>query len=117
MSKNASIITTFNYLKLANEYFKDFVRENKGGAGEKIINNYIKKIDWIYKDFITFPDFTDEIRDGLRAEWESDCLLIPAINEKIELLNPSQRETIELIIDAMINGEEIVVKDKEAVPY
>lgn len=117
MSKKAGIITAFNYLKLANEYFLDFIRENKGGIGEQIIKKYIKKIEWIYFDFISIPQFTEKVRNGLREEWQSDALLIPAINEKIELLNPQQRESIEEIIDAMLNGEEVFIKETNPTSY
>jgi hypothetical protein len=54
------------------------------------------------------------IRDGIRAEWESDVFTTLAIQEKIAKLSPKEREVVETIIDCIIAGDDITVeKSKE----
>lgn len=54
---------------------------------------------------------TQEVRDGIKNEIKSDVFAVPAILEKIALLNPDQRDLIESAIDAMLDGIEVKMKD------
>jgi len=110
--KGSNIVSAIHHLKMAQEYFEDFIREFPTSHGSRLFHIYVKKINWIYLDFISHPQITDSIRDGVKKEIESDVFAVPAITEKVALLNPEQREMIELIIDGMINGEIVRFIDK-----
>jgi hypothetical protein len=90
----SNIISAIHHLRIAKEYFQDLQREMKGGYGQIIGKKYENKIDWIYNDFITIPQFPDAVRQGVRNEWNSDVFTVPAIAEKISLLPPEKREMI-----------------------
>jgi Fe-S cluster biosynthesis and repair protein YggX len=107
----ANIISAIQNLKMAQEQLEDFCREFPNSQGERIFKNYSKKIDWIFNDIITHPFLTAEVRLGIKNEIQSDVFAVPAIIEKVALLNPEQREIIESTIDAMINGEEVKIVD------
>jgi hypothetical protein len=96
---------------MAKEHFEDFRREYPQAMGSRLFKSYINKIDWIFKDLLAYPHLTQAIRDGFKAEIESDVFAIPAISEKVALLNPQQREMIEVTIDAMLSGIEIKISD------
>lgn len=107
----ANIINAIQNLKMAQEQFEDFCRQYRNSQGEKIFKNYSNKIGWIFNDIITQPCLTNEVRLGIKKEIQSDVFSVPAIVEKVALLNPDQREIIELTIDAMIGGEEVKIVD------
>ena len=69
-----------------------------------------KRAEWIVKDLITLPVLPQTVRDGIKAEWQSDVFTVDAISEKTALLNPEQRENIETLIDYMLKGETIKVE-------
>ena len=108
---SANIIGAIQNLKMAQEQFLDFCRQFPNSQGEKLFKTYVSKIDWVFKDIITHPFLTNEIRVGIKKEIESDVFAVPAILEKIALLKPEQREIIEDIIDAYISGETIKIVD------
>jgi len=107
----ANIISAIQNLKMAQEQLEDFCREIPNSQGQRIFKNYSKKIDWIFNDIITHPFITTEVIIGIKNEIQSDVFAVPAINEKISLLTPDQREIIESTLDAMINGEEVKIVD------
>ena len=96
---SANIIGAIQNLKMAQEQFLDFCRQFPNSQGEKLFKTYVSKIDWVFKDIITHPFLTNEVRVGIKKEIESDVFAVPAILEKIALLKPEQREIIEDIID------------------
>ena len=108
---SANIIGAIQNLKMAQEQFQDFCRQFTNSQGERLFKTYVSKIDWIFKDIITHPFLTDEVRLGIKKEIESDVFAVPAILEKIALLKPEQREIIEDVIDAYISGETIKIVD------
>jgi hypothetical protein len=108
---SANIIGAIQNLKMAQEQFQDFCRQFPNNQGERLFKIYVSKIDWIFKDIITHPFLTDEVRLGIKKEIESDVFAVPAILEKIALLKPEQREIIEDVIDAYISGETIKIVD------
>ena len=109
--KGSNIISAIHHLRMAEEHYEDFSREFPGSMGTRLFKSYIAKIKWIYNDIITHPYITQEVRDGIKEEIKSDVFAIPAINDKIALLKPSQREIIEETIDAMIAGENVKIID------
>lgn len=116
MKGGANIISAIHNLKQANEHFESFQREHPNTKGAKLFGGYSKRLDWIFKDLVSHPLLTDEVRKGVRQEWESDVFSVPAINEKVALLNPEQREAIEEIIDQMLSGQEVIIRDISELP-
>ena len=114
MSNNGSnVVNAIQHLKMAIEHFEDFNRQFPNSSGSRLFNTYISKIKlYIFKDLLTYPHFTEDVREAIRAEIASDAFSIPAITEKVALLRPDQREIIEMTIDAMLSGQEILIGDK-----
>lgn len=107
----SNVVSSIQYLKLAQEFMDDLVREKPDSIGAKIFKKYSEKISWIFKDLITNTLFTKEISDAIKKEINSDVFVLPAIMEKVSLLKPEQREIIEATIDCMINGEDVKIID------
>jgi hypothetical protein len=107
----ANIISAIQNLKMAQEQFEDFRRQYPDSKGEKMFKLYGDKITWMFNDIITHPFITDEVREGIKNEIASDVYAVPAIVEKVALLNPDQRELIEDTLDAMLAGEEVKIVD------
>lgn len=108
--KGASIISAIHHLKLSAEYMADFEREHAGSKGEQLFRNYRKKVEWIPNDIITHPALPETVRTGIKNEWNSDVFALMAINEKLHLLSPEQREAIELVIDRCLSGDSLKVE-------
>jgi len=109
--KGSNIISAIHHLRMAEEHYADFIREFPESMGTRLFKSYIAKIKWIYTDIISHPYITQEVRDGIKNEISSDIFAIPAINDKVALLNPEQREMIEDTIDAMLSGENVKIID------
>jgi hypothetical protein len=110
MNKGASsVVNALIALRQAKEHFADALRDNPGSIAQRLVKPYLRKIEWIYTDIITYPHFPDIVRDGIRSEWHSDAFTTPAIVEKIAKLRPDEREAIEVIIDKVIAGDMINV--------
>lgn len=89
-------------MKQAYEQFGSFIREYPGSVGARMLKGYNKKLEWIVTDLKTLPALPHSVADEVTKEWESDVFVIPAIEEKLSLLNPEQREYIESLIDKML---------------
>jgi hypothetical protein len=109
--KGANIVSAIQHLKMAKEHYEDFVREYPESSGARLFISHLNKINWIFKDTITHPHISQEVRNGIKREILSDVFAVPAINEKVALLTPQQREIIEETIDAMLAGEEVKIID------
>lgn len=109
--KSGNVISAIQNLCRAKEHFQDFQREYPNSIGSIVFNKYLNKIDWIFKDILSATFITQEVRDGIREEIKSDAFIVPAIYEKIAILNPSQRELIEETIDAMLEGQDVKIFD------
>lgn len=116
MKGGSNIISSIHNIRQAKEHFESFQREHPNTKGSTLFGGYAKRLDWIFNDLVSHPLLTDEVRKGVRQEWESDVFSVPAINEKVALLNPQQREAIEEIIDQMLSGQEIVIRDISELP-
>lgn len=105
------VLYSIQNLKMAQEQFDDYCRQYPKTRGADLFNTYSKRIDWIFRDIVTHPFFTPETIGMIKNELKGDPYLVPAIIEKIELLNEVQREIIEDVIDAYISGETIKIVD------
>lgn len=108
----SSVVSCIHHLKLADEYAKDFVRSAPGTRGAIIFADYSKRINWIFRDVITFPHFGDEVREGMRKEIASDSFSYDSITEKVGLLNSDQREILDNLLDDILKGNTIEVNIK-----
>ena len=108
----SNVILAIQSLRMADEFMQDFIREFPASKGAFIFKGYTKRINWILRDIVTYPMFGDEVREGVRKELKGDVLAIPAIYEKIPLLNPEQRDALESVIDSVLAGEIIEIIQK-----
>jgi hypothetical protein len=97
---------------MADEHLRSLMRDNPGTKPVSLFNNYSMKINWILRDLYTNPFLPQIVRDGIKRETESDVFAVPAIQEKISLLNPDQREAVEEMIEIILKGETITVELK-----
>ena len=110
--RGSNIISAIHSLKIAQEHFEDFRRDYPTSTGSKLFKIYIRKIQWIFSDFLAHPHLEDDVRQGIKEEINSDIFSVPAITEKISLLNPNQREMIESLIDSALEGKEFEIINK-----
>jgi hypothetical protein len=113
----ANIVSAIQHLKMAKEHYDDFIRQYPESSGARLFLSHVNKINWIFKDTITHPHITQVVRDGVKKEILSDVFAVPAINEKVALLTPEQREIIEETIDAMLSGEKVEIIDTGKKPF
>jgi hypothetical protein len=109
---SADVVSFVHHIKMAGEHLESFCRDYSGSKGAKLLASYKSKVDWIKKDLLTHPFFPENVREGIRAELNSDVFAVPAINEKIALLNPQQREVVEDLIDTVLSGADLTVERK-----
>lgn len=109
--EGSNIVSAIHHLKLSAEHFEDFKRQHPGSKGAKLFEGYIKRIEWIFKDLVSHPFLDQDVRDGIKREINSDVFTVPAIAEKIALLNPMQRELIEIALEEILAGKLTIVKE------
>lgn len=110
--RGSNIIQAFQHLRMSKEFLSDFQREFPDTKGARLFKNYEGKIDWIYMDLITNPNFTPDVVEGIKNEWHCDMLALSEIHDKISLLKPQQRNTLEELLDLILKGETITVQLK-----
>jgi hypothetical protein len=103
----SNVITAVHHMRIATEYMDDFVRSSPGSRGGSLFKLYSGKVKWILRDILTFPHFSEPVREGIRKEMQSDPLAYAAIMERISLLSPTQREQLESVIEDLIKGKTI----------
>lgn len=103
------LVSAIHHIKQAFEHLDSFRREHPGSAGARLFKTYQQKLEWIVKDFLTIPYLPSQVVEGIRKEWESDVFTKDAILDKVNMLNPEQREAIEAIIDQVILGQELKI--------
>lgn len=113
MKSAGQFIDMIHNVKCAWEHLHSFMRDAPGTNGEKLAKVYIKKLEWIYNDMVTYPHFPRVVIDGIKKEWESDTFANSAIVEKVAMLTPAQKEAIENIIDKVLKGETIITQYDE----
>lgn len=107
MRGSSDIISGMHELRKAYARYENFQLEYPGGKGANLFKEINKRIYWCYTQLLTHPSLPETVREGIKAEWESDVFTVDAISEKVALLNPEQRETLEVLLDSILNGEEI----------
>lgn len=105
----SDIISMIHHLRIAHDHAESFRREHPGTRGDAMMKKYADRITWIYEDIKSHPLLPSKVSEGIRNEWNSDVYAVDAIEEKIAILNPDQREIIEDIIDSVLAGEQIKV--------
>ncbi len=108
MNSAGQLVDFIHHVRCAYEYMQSFQRDAKGTKAALIGQKYGAKLEWIYKDLVTSPTLPQQVRDGLRAEWEVDTFATSAIVEKLALLRDDQRLEIEKLIEMVSDGQEIV---------
>lgn len=109
MKSGSNIISAIQHLRMADDNLLSFINDNKGTKGAALFQSYRAKIAFIFRDLITHPFLTDEVRQGIKNEIASDVYAVPALFEKIPLLPPEQREYVELIVDDILAGRELKI--------
>lgn len=106
----SSIMSAIHHLKIAKEFMDDFVRSHEPHQrGTVKFVEYSRKINWILSDMATYPHFRQEVRDAMIIELKSDPFAFMSIMEKVALLNPDQRQTLEEVAEMVLKGEPIKV--------
>lgn len=105
----SDLVAAIHHIKLAFEFLDSFRRDHPNSNGARVFKTYQNKLKWIVNDFLTIPYLPHEVSEGIRKEWQSDGFIIEAILEKINLLNPEQREGVEQVIDHILNGEQLEI--------
>ena len=114
MKGGSDIISAFDHLKQASDHFNSFSLEcGEKSKGEKLSNGYKSRIEWIFKDIITNPLLPELVREGVKREWNCDVFTPDAIREKVALLNPVQRDNIEILLDMILSGQKLNVELKK----
>jgi hypothetical protein len=103
----SNIVLAFTNLRKSKVFFEDFKTECGPGNASRLVLPYIKKLEFIELDFRSKSFFSKDILNAIDLELKSDPFEMDAIAEKSSLLNTTQRQIIEQIIDGMLNGEEI----------
>jgi len=105
MKGATNIVSSLHHLRMANDHFESFELEHPGSKGAQTFGQYRKRINWIFRDIITHPFLPDAVRQGIKQEVNSDVFAVPAIQEKVPLLHPQQRELVETVIDYLLEGK------------
>ncbi len=112
MKGGSDIVSTVQHIRMAMDHCDSFINQHPGTKGAKLFDGYRSRLQWILNDLKTHPALPEGVRAGLKAEIEGDVFTVPAIAEKIALVPPQQRETIEALIDGVLNGESInIIKE------
>lgn len=113
MKGSSNIVSAIHDIAKAKAHFESFCLDHPGSKGERKFKGYIKKLEWIFQDLNTTPELPAPVREGIKKEWEGDTFQVSAISEKAALVKPEQRELIEQVLDAMLDGEEINIVDSK----
>lgn len=106
-----ALVGILQHLTIAESYIDSFYNEcDHRASGKKLMALYKSKTTWVIKDLITTPALTQQVRDEIKAEINSDVLVIPALVEKISLLTPESREAVEGLIDSLLKGEKLTIE-------
>ena len=107
-----SLTKAFYHLKMAEIYFGDIVRDtkNRGSIAEKVSRDYVKRLQFIERDFRTNPLLPSEALNDFRNELNGDIMFHEAISQKALQLNPLQKEALETAIDCILKGESISIE-------
>lgn len=107
MKGSGDILCGFEYLRMAREHWESFCREHPGTKGAKLVSGYVRKIEWMHRDLLTNPALPQAVRDGMRKDLQSDVFGVAALSEKMAMLRPEDRDNMETLLDAILNGKHL----------
>jgi len=112
MKGKTSIVSAVHHLRIAKEYFDDFIREHQGSTGARLFKNYSEKLSFVYRDLAAQPAFIDapDISEGIRREWHSDVLGIVELYAMISHVTPEARTALVEVIEHILKGETLKVE-------
>lgn len=110
MKEKSDIVLSLHYLNMAKQHFESFMLDFPESKASRLFKNYVSKIDWCLNDFKSSPLFSENLRNAIKKEIEADCFSILAIKEKIALLTPEVRDSVEELIDEILKGGELKVE-------
>lgn len=115
-SKAASECLKFIYhLRMCGYYATQFVSNYPTSIFSPIFRLVIPKIKWVYQQFTTHHLIVSKVPQTIveiKNKWEGNFSEELALNEKITLLTTQQIETLNDLLDTLINGEEIKIEIK-----
>lgn len=110
---DSSIISGLQHIKRAKDFFEVFANTCQGGRGAALMRGYIGKLNFILRDFSSTPDFSQEVRDALRMEYQSDTWEVDDLCGKMALVPANQRDFVEKILDMVISGEQLKIMEEK----
>lgn len=113
MKAASNVLKFYYHLKLAIFYAKDFLLEHPTTVFAKLFKNYIDKINWIHTNTITSIELNKNVPDiinVLKEKWNSEVFSEMAVIDKITLLNDDQMNQLEVVVDEILKGENIIVE-------
>lgn len=103
------VLKALHNVNNAKYYFDYLATQEKMGERSRV-KDYVKKLDFIIEDIlsrIADPEIRQEYRNQVKRV---DSVAFESINDKLLYLTDEQRETVELMLDGIINGETIEVE-------
>lgn len=110
--EDSSIINAMQHIQRAKEHLEVFI-PTTGDRGRKLAAKFRDRCDWMLRDFLTTPGFSDEVREAFRVEMKADVFCIDDISHKFALIPADQREPVLRMIDCILDGESFTVMEKE----
>jgi len=104
-----SLAKGLHHINIAKQYFED-VRMGTFGDVKAIFNQYILKCEWVINN-VTHR-LKDENKKAIEKELK-ESMTFEAINDKLILLDNKQRDYVEKLIEAIINGDKINVEKEK----
>ena len=101
-----SLAKGLHHLNIAKQYFED-VKMGCVGDVKNTFNGYVNKCDWILNN--VFDKLDDEKRKIYKEEL-SDSLSIDSINDQLMMLDNTQRNQIEELLEAILKGKRVTIK-------
>lgn len=93
------------HIQIAKDYY-EMLRLDARYSAKGFLNNWLNKLSFLTNDVLT--RLTNDNAEWFRNEVvKGDNIFFDALSEKLMHLNPQQKEQIELIVNAMVKGEEI----------
>jgi hypothetical protein len=116
MKGATSLLNSIASLKRSKDLMKATMADipSDNSVVKKACKVALGRIEKAYMDILTAPGLGEDYRTVLRREWASDQWTNEAILEKLVQLTPETRETVETLIDGIINGETINIVDSDS---
>jgi len=103
----SEILKAIHSIRRAKDNFDVFCLGAVTKDVKKQFLGYSNRLEWIINDIKCHPQCSNEIRNAINEEWQSDVYTIDAIQEKVLKLTPQERDSIETILDCILSGETI----------